>query len=126
MLGSSVRLLIGNPYASGVSDARGEQVRRVLGDVEVARTTHPGHATLLAREADAEAVYGFSGGGGLQGVLTGRGSAPPVAFIPGGGANGLPRALGLPRDPVAAAEHLSEGRTRRSAVGRGNGQALRR
>src|SRR4029453_10374006 len=113
MLGSIMRLLIVNPYASGVSDARAEQVRRVLGDVEVARTTHPGHATLLAREADTEAVYVFSGDGGFNEVLNGIGSDTPVGFIPGGGANVLPRALGLPRDPVAAAEHPSQGRPRR-------------
>jgi diacylglycerol kinase family enzyme len=117
-----VRLLIVNPYASGVSDACAEQLRRALGDVEVARTTHPGHATELAREAAAEAVYVFSGDGGFNEVLNGIGRDTPVGFIPGGGANVLPRALGLPRDPVAAAERLAEGRTRRISVGRVNGR----
>jgi diacylglycerol kinase family enzyme len=123
MLASIMRLLIVNPYASGVSDARAEQVRRVLGDVEVERTTHPGHATELARAAgDAEAVYVFSGDGGFNEVLNGIGPDTPVGFIPGGGANVLPRALGLPRDPVAAAERLAVGRARRISVGRVNGR----
>ncbi len=98
-----MRLLIVNPYASGVSDEVAERVRRALGDVEVERTTQPGHATELARAAgDAEAVYVFSGDGGFNEVLNGIGPDTPVGFIPGGGANVLPRALGLPRDPVAA------------------------
>jgi diacylglycerol kinase family enzyme len=123
MLASIMRLLIVNPYASGVSDARGEQVRRVLGDVEVERTTHPGHATELARAAgDAEAVYVFSGDGGFNEVLNGIGPDTPVGFVPGGGANVLPRALGLPRDPVAAAERFAVGRARRISVGRVNGR----
>src|SRR6478672_3140798 len=96
-----MRLLIVNSYASGVNDERIEQVRRALGDVEVAPTEHPGHATELARASgDAEAVYVF----------------------PGGGASVLPRALGLPRDPVAAAEHVATGRKRRISLGRVNGR----
>src|SRR4029450_11191058 len=103
MLASIMRLLIVNPYASGVSDERGEQVRRVLGDVDVERTTHPGHATELARAAgDAEAVYVFSGDGGFNEVLNGIGPDTPVGFIPGGGANGPPRPRGLPPDPLPA------------------------
>jgi diacylglycerol kinase family enzyme len=125
MLASIMRLLIVNPYASGVSDQRAEQVRLALGDVEVARTTHPGHATELAREAaDAGAVYVFSGDGGFNEVLNGIGPDTPVGFIPGGGANVLPRALGLPRDPVAAAERLAQGSTRRISVGRVNGRSF--
>jgi len=123
MLASIMRLLIVNPYASGVSDEVAERVRRALGDVEVERTTQPGHATELARAAgDAEAVYVFSGDGGFNEVLNGIGPDTPVGFIPGGGANVLPRALGLSRDPVAAAERVAAGRTKRISVGRVNGR----
>jgi len=123
MLASIMRLLIVNPYASGVNDKRAEQVRHALGDVEVARTEHPGHATELARASgDAEAVYMFSGDGGFNEVLNGIGPETAVGFIPGGGANVLPRALGLPRDPVAAAERLAGGRKRRISLGRVNGR----
>ena len=46
----------------------------------------------------------------------------PLAFIPGGGTSVLPRALGLPRDPVAAARRLAgSGAPRKIAVGRVNG-----
>jgi diacylglycerol kinase family enzyme len=116
-----MRLLIVNPYASGVSDERVAQVRAALGDVEVELTAQAGHATELAHAAGgAEAVYVFSGDGGFNEVLNGIGPDTPVGFIPGGGANVLPRALGLPRDPVAAAERLAAGRTRRISVGRVN------
>jgi|SRR5580765_4994010 len=118
-----MRLLIVNSYASGVNDERIEQVRRALGDVEVAPTEHPGHATELARASgDAEAVYVFSGDGTFNEVLNGIGPDTAVGFIPGGGASVLPRALGLPRDPVAAAEHVATGRKRRISLGRVNGR----
>jgi diacylglycerol kinase family enzyme len=49
-----------------------------------------------------------------------------VGFLPGGHTNVLPRALGLPRDPVAAATQLAEalesGRTRTISLGRVNGR----
>jgi diacylglycerol kinase family enzyme len=118
-----MRLLIVNPYASGVSPERVSQVRAALGDVEVTETEHPGHATELAREAgDAEAVYVFSGDGGFNEVLNGIGPETPVGFIPGGGANVLPRVLGLPRDPVGAAERIRAGEIRRITLGKVNGR----
>jgi len=98
-------------------------VARALGDVEIRRTEHRGHATELAREArGAEAVYVFSGDGGYNEVLNGIDSETPVGFVPGGGANVLPRALGLPGDAVRAAEQLVAGRTRRISLGRVNGR----
>jgi diacylglycerol kinase family enzyme len=118
-----VRLLIVNPFASDVSEERVERVRDALGDVELEQTTHPGHATELARSAaDAEAVYVFSGDGGLNEVLNGIGPETPVGAIPGGGANVVARALGLPRDPVRAAERLAKGNSRRISLGRVNGR----
>ncbi len=118
-----MRLLIVNPYASGVSDERVEAVVAALGDVNVRRTEHRGHGKELAEEArGAEAVYVFSGDGGFNEVLNGIDAETPVGFLPGGGANVLPRALGLPGDPVRAAERLVAGRTRRISLGRVNGR----
>src|SRR5918998_165951 len=115
--------LIVNPYASGVDDQRVGCVVAVLeraARVRVARTERPGHATELAA-AGADAVLVFSGDGGFNEVLNGLPADMPVGFIPGGGANVLPRALGLTRDPVRAAERLAEsltlGRTRRISLG---------
>ena len=118
-----MRLLVVNPYASGVTEERIADVTAALGEVEVRRTEHGGHATDLVRvHADAEAVYVFSGDGGFNEVLNGIGPDTPVGFVPGGGANVLPRALGLPGDPVLAAEQLAKGRARRISVGRVNGR----
>jgi diacylglycerol kinase family enzyme len=118
-----MRLLIVNPYASGVNEERVAQVRGALGDVQVEQTEHPGHATELARSAvDSEAVYVFSGDGGFNEVLNGIGPETPVGFIAGGGASVLPRALGLPRDPVCAAERFAKGETKRISLGRVNGR----
>jgi diacylglycerol kinase family enzyme len=116
-----MRLLIVNPFASGVDDERVERVAEALGDVEIRRTERRGHATELAREP-AETVFVFSGDGVFNEVLNGLPAETPVGFVPGGGANVLPRALGLPRDPVAAAERVGAGRTRRISVGRVNGR----
>jgi diacylglycerol kinase family enzyme len=116
-------LLIVNPYASRVTDAAVEQVVEALGDVAVRRTERPGHATELAREAAGlEAIYVFSGDGGFNEVLNGADGRIPLGFVPGGGASVLPRALGLPRDPVAAARRMLEQRTRRIGLGRVNGR----
>src|SRR4029077_10640776 len=50
----------------------------------------------------------------------------PFGFLPGGGTSVFPRALGLPRDPVAAARTIAdavvENRTRRITVGAVNGR----
>jgi diacylglycerol kinase family enzyme len=115
-------VLIVNPYASRVSDELVERVAGVLPDVEVRQTERPGHATELAREAEGEveAIYVFSGDGGFNEVLNGVDGRTPLGFVPGGGASVLPRALGLPRDPVAAARRMLEGRTRRISLGRVN------
>ena len=46
----------------------------------------------------------------------------PLGFLPGGGTSVLPRALGLPRNPVKAAQRVAEGTTRRIGLGRVNGR----
>ena len=116
-------LLIVNPFASAVSDGRVAAVTEVLGDVEVRRTEHPGHATELAREARGRpALYVLSGDGVFNEALNGLDADVPIGFIPGGGANVLPRALGLPRDPVAVARKLVAGKQRRISLGRVNGR----
>jgi diacylglycerol kinase family enzyme len=59
-------------------------------------------------------------------VVNGIDRPVPLGFIPGGRTNVLPRALGLPRDPVAAARRIGEalaaGRTRSITLGRVNGR----
>jgi diacylglycerol kinase family enzyme len=120
---ASVRTtLIVNPYASKVSPDLAAQVARALGATETVFTEHAGHATELARDADAGAVVVFSGDGGFNEVLNGARPETILGFVPGGGTSVLPRVLGLPRDPVEAARQLAAGRTRRIGLGRANGR----
>ena len=118
-------LLIVNPTASAVTDERTAAVAEIL-RAEVVTTEHPGHATELARAAESEAVFVFSGDGGFNEAINGISDGTPLGFVPGGGSSVLPRALGLARDPVRAAQQLAEaqreGRTRRISVGRANGR----
>jgi diacylglycerol kinase family enzyme len=124
-------VLIVNPYASRVTEERISEVERVLmrsAYVRTVRTERPHHAVELAREAaDADALIVFSGDGGFNEALNGvERNDLPLGFVPGGGTSVLPRALGLPRDPVEAAERLAEalvqGRTRHISTGRVNGR----
>ncbi|HEY7731640.1 MAG TPA: diacylglycerol kinase family protein [Gaiellaceae bacterium] len=117
-------LLIVNPFASGVDEKRLARVRRALGDPEVARTSGPGDATGLARDAcgTVDAIYVFGGDGTYNEVLNGLDASTPLGLVPGGGTSVLPRALGLPRDPVRAAERLAHATPRRIGLGRANGR----
>jgi diacylglycerol kinase family enzyme len=118
-------VLIVNPRASKVSE---EVVERVLAalpaGVEVLRTGAAGDATALAREreASAEAIYVLGGDGTYNEVLNGVAGPVPLGFLPGGGTSVLPRALGLGRDPVAAARLAAGGVERAIGLGRVNGR----
>jgi diacylglycerol kinase family enzyme len=123
--------LIVNPYASAVTDERIERVVSTLeasAEVVTHRTEEPMHARDLVKEscAGADAVVVYSGDGVYNEALNGLEADIPIGFLPGGGANVLARALGLPRDAVAAAaavgEAFTEGRVRRITVGLANGR----
>jgi diacylglycerol kinase family enzyme len=124
-------VLIVNPYSTQVTGDRISAVERVLGEqaeVETLFTQRPGHATELAAAAarDADAVVVFSGDGTYNEALNGADGRVPFGFLPGGGTSVLPRALGLPRDPVAAARvvgsALANDRCRRISLGVVNGR----
>ncbi|HEY4620798.1 MAG TPA: diacylglycerol kinase family protein [Gaiellaceae bacterium] len=117
-------LLIVNPFATGVDEHRLAAVQAALpSGVETRLTTAPGEATAIARDAGAvEAIYVFGGDGTFNEVLNGMRVDVPLGFLPGGGTSVLPRALGLPRNPVQAALRVAEGRTRRIGLGRVNGR----
>ena len=124
--------LVVNPFATRVSEERLAEVCAELervAELDVLLTERPGHATELVTGAcrgGAEAVVVFSGDGGFNEALNGLESDVPIGFLPGGGTSVLSRALGLPRDPVAAARQLADalsaGRTRRISLGRVNGR----
>lgn len=117
-------LLIVNPFASGVDEHRLAAVRRSLpAGTETRVTTAAGEATEFVRNASEVAtIYVFGGDGTYNEVLNGLTADVPLGFIPGGGTSVLPRALGLPRNPVEAAQRVAEGRTRRIGLGRVNGR----
>jgi diacylglycerol kinase family enzyme len=105
--------LVVNPFATRVSDAKlaavEAELRRVA-ELTVVRTQHRLHASELVSEAchdGCDAVIVFSGDGGFNEALNGLHADVPIGFLPGGGTSVLPRALGLPADPVAAARRLA-------------------
>jgi diacylglycerol kinase family enzyme len=124
-------VLIVNPVASKVTDDAVAAVERTLmrsAYLRTVRTERPRHAVELARAAaDADALIVFSGDGGFNEALNGvERDDLPLGFVPGGGTSVLPRALGLPRDPVEAAKQLADAlehdRTRQISTGRVNGR----
>jgi diacylglycerol kinase family enzyme len=122
--------LIVNPYASQVTQERVEAAERELSraaNITTLLTERPGHGTELAAGiGDADAIVVFSGDGGFNEALNGLVADIPIGFLPGGRTSVLPRALGLPRDPVEAARRLAdalrEGRSRTISLGRVNGR----
>jgi diacylglycerol kinase family enzyme len=123
-------VLVVNPFATKVTEERVEAVRAELergASVETLFTERPGHAVeLVEAVTGADAIFVFSGDGGFNEAVNGADGEVPLGFVPGGGTSVLPRVLGLPREPVAAAAKLGEalaaGRTRRISVGRANGR----
>ena len=78
--------------------------------IETLPTRSPGDATRLAREAaeaGAETVYALGGDGTLREAAAGLlGTEVVLGTVPGGTANVVPLALGLPLRPIAAAQRL--------------------
>ena len=121
--------LIVNPFASAVSEERVRVVEDELsraGTVRTVLTERAGHGVDLAAAASEEAVVVYSGDGGFNEVLNGVRDGALVGFLPGGGTNVLPRALGLPRSAAAAARQVADallgGRTKTISLGRVNGR----
>jgi diacylglycerol kinase family enzyme len=118
------RVLIVNPFATGVTEERLAAVRSALPrDTTLRVTTRRGQAADIAREVSGEvsAVFVFGGDGTFNEALNGIDSVTPLGLIPGGGTSVLPRALGLPREPVEVARRFATGTTRRIGLGRVNG-----
>ena len=115
------RVLIANPEASRVTAPRLAAVAEALAPVEVLRTERPGHGVDLAREAGAVELFVFGGDGTFNEALNGCVDGAVLGFLPGGGTNVLPLALGIPDDAIAAARALARGVPRRISLGRVNG-----
>jgi len=125
-------VLIVNPFATRVGEeklAAVEVALRRVAELTVLRTERRMHAAELVSEAcrsGAGAVIVYSGDGGYNEALNGVHGDVPFGFLPGGGTSVLPRALGLPLDPIDAAVQIAEAieqqRTRRITLGRVNGR----
>ena len=114
-------LLIANWHATSMTGTIIDlAVRSLAGlvDLEVERTQYRGHARELAAAARVDLVIVLGGDGSVNEVVNGimsrdgagreRGGKPLIAVIPGGGANVLARALGLPVDAAAAISRVRE------------------
>jgi diacylglycerol kinase family enzyme len=124
---SSAALIV-NPQASRVTPELTLAVERELaaaGPVETVLTERPMQAAELAEDmcGRCERVYIYAGDGGYNEAVNGLVADVPIGFIPGGSTSVLPRALGLPRDPLECARVLAQSAVpRRITVGRANGR----
>jgi diacylglycerol kinase family enzyme len=121
-------VLIVNPEASRVTPELTlavEQELRAAGPLETVLTERAFHAVEIAEAVSREhdRIYVFAGDGGYNEVVNGLTRDVAVGFVPGGSTSVLPRALGLPRDPLAAARlFAAAATTRRITLGRVNGR----
>lgn len=126
-------LLVVNPAATTTTPRGREVLKRALASelkVEVAETSHRGHAAALAVRAMREGldvVVTLGGDGTVNEVVNGlltdgpRDDLPALAVVPGGSTNVFVRAIGLPTHPFDATgailEALRAGRSRRIGLG---------
>ena len=85
-------VLIVNPYSTGVTRDKVDQVEAALrgvADVERRQTEGRGHATELASAAadSADAIVVFAGDGTYNEAVNGGAGRVPFGFVPGGGAS---------------------------------------
>ncbi|GIH29487.1 diacylglycerol kinase [Acrocarpospora phusangensis] len=123
-------LLLVNPKATSTNRRSRDVLIRALGaavDLTVEETRYRGHAAVLAGTAAAkgfDAVAVLGGDGTVNEVANGLMAGevrPSLIIIPGGSANVLARALGLPNHPIEATgavlEALRDGRHRTISLG---------
>jgi diacylglycerol kinase family enzyme len=109
-------LLIVNRNATSMTATVTDLAVRTLAgvlDLDVERTQYRGHARDLAAATTADLVIVHGGDGSINEVVNGlmglnSADRPLIAVIPGGGANVLARALGLPLDAAAAIRRVRE------------------
>jgi len=116
-------LLIVNRHATSMTATVTDLAVRALSgvvDLDVERTEYRGHARELAAATAADLVIVHGGDGSINEVVNGvmgregpvdlaaGDGRPQIAVIPGGGANVLARALGVPLDAAAAIRQVRE------------------
>jgi diacylglycerol kinase family enzyme len=126
-------LLIVNSFASSVTARNTVLVQQALGavaDVTTVETNRRGHATRFAQDAASrgvEVVAAFGGDGTLNETVNGiAGTDTALAVLPGGSTNVFARILGVPNDPVPAADLMADAIKRESTRRVGLGSVNRR
>jgi YegS/Rv2252/BmrU family lipid kinase len=119
-------LVVVNLHASRAKAAFGEAVASLAGngfDLDIRQSADRDSLANVIRECarSADAIVVGGGDGTVNGAIpalieTGR----PIGILPFGTANDLARTLGIPADPVAAAEVIVDGATRSIDVGKVN------
>ncbi len=126
-------LLLFNPNATTTDDRVRDVISSALSseiELEVHATKQRGHATHIVAGAvheGVDVVFALGGDGTANEVIQAlAGTDVILGVIPGGGANVLARALGIPNDSVAATamllDHLRHARTRRINLGEASGR----
>lgn len=131
-------LVVVNPKATTTSPRTRDVIIAALGndlDVDVAETTHRGHATELGREArrrNLDVVVAVGGDGTINEVVNGvldptvAGKPPGLGIVPGGNTNVFARNIGIPEDSVEATGMLLDavrtGRRQPVTLGRLDGR----
>jgi diacylglycerol kinase family enzyme len=126
-------LLIVNSFASSVTARNTVLVQQTLGavaDVSTVETNRRGHATRFAQDAASrgvEVVAVFGGDGTLNEAVNGiAGTDTALAVLPGGSTNVFARILGIPNDPVPAANAMADAIKREGVRAIGLGSVNRR
>lgn len=121
----------GRGAAARVAGSVASTLRRSIPELIAEVTAGPGATSRLAAHAAAQGddlliILGGDGTAHLAAQAV-AGTATALALVPSGSGNDLATALGVPTDPVAAAEHVARalhcGRRRRIDVGRVAGGA---
>jgi diacylglycerol kinase family enzyme len=131
-------LLVVNPVATATTAHGRRVIESALGHelkLDVAETSHRGHAAELARQAvvdGLELVIALGGDGTVNEVVNGlladgpRPWLPAIGVVPGGSTNVFARAAGLPRDPIEATglllDAMRQRRRRRIGLGWADGR----
>lgn len=105
-------LFIANPLSGGIDkkELLKKIERKLRHSFDVAFTERPGHATQLAREADADIVVAVGGDGTVNEVACGLlGTGKVLAIVPSGSGDGLALHMGIGRKVRRAVNTLNHG-----------------
>ena len=121
-------LFIINPISGGKDKQRmlnliGDHLDCSKYEYDTVFTEGPGHATVLARESDADIVVAVGGDGTVSEVARGLvGGDKVLGIIPCGSGDGLALHLGISRNPAKAIRVLNEGTVVVTDCGKVNGE----